>query len=113
MNPLLKHSIILAAAVLLSVSVAVFLPMPAEDDAALGSVGFGYPFPFLKQDFSDQIVPSIEFSRFVGFDVARPVSDFSLGGFLMSSFMTILCLEVVIVVLEFLKDRLFATDVTD
>lgn len=105
MNPILKHGIIVLAALALLLATVLAVPMPAEDDAALSRVRFGYPLPFVSQDFSDYVIPSVGFFRYVDFDAGRPISDFSVGPFLLSMLMATLGIEVIVLPLEFLKER--------
>jgi hypothetical protein len=105
MNVFLKHALLLFVSLALVASVVLFLPMPADDSQALQTVRFGYPFPFLTQDFSEYTIEFVDFRRFVRFELDRPVTHFSVGHFLASFSIALLSVELVVWLLEYWKWR--------
>lgn len=105
MHPFVRHGVLVLFSVMLIWMTVLLLPVEAKNGTAMHAVVFGYPFPFLTQDFSEYIVSEAVFERYVAFESRRPVSDFSWSNALRSFGVIFVVLEASIWSLERVKER--------
>ncbi|MFA7209730.1 MAG: hypothetical protein WC120_05660 [Parcubacteria group bacterium] len=100
MNLKTKHIILaLTSLVLLGAVFTVPVKINGKNDAK--DLSFGYPFTFVKQDFSAKSYISLPWYQ--NFEIKRPIAEFSWGRFVASFASFFLGLELVVFILEQLK----------
>lgn len=109
MNTILKHSIIFLSSVALAFSL-LFLPAgPIGDKKGVSDVSFGYPFPFITQDFTAYDNALSFFPRYFNFsfDESIEIVRFSFWNAFLSFLSVFIAMELLIASLEFLKGILW------
>lgn len=99
-----KH-IILALASLVLLGAVFAVPVKVNEKKDAEKLSFGYPLPFVEQDFSEKSF--ITFPWYQNFEIKRPVAGFAWGNFVASFASFFLGLEILVFLLEQVK-RLIA-----
>jgi len=106
MNLITKH-LILAFFSLLMLLSTVFIDKPISNTDQMGDVRFGYPLSFISQNFvGKEMVFSLPW--YIRFRPSIPIQEFYIWRFVCSFIAVFVAIEIVIVVLEWLVDKVRA-----
>jgi hypothetical protein len=94
-----KHFLLGIACLALLLSTAM-LPMRINEIFDTKNLSFGYPIPFVSQDFSDNTKSYLGYPWYQRFELKRPISHFSLSRFVVSFLVFFVGIEVLVLVLE-------------
>lgn len=114
MNFFLKQIILFVVSLIIVVSTLFILSAPVENKEMLSRVSFGYPFPFLSQDFSSETQGLSFFPDYYYLSYSlkdHTLVDFSFLRFSLSFCIVFLIIELIIFFLEKIKEKFFEVHV--